>query len=100
MMLFLAGCAGTSSQQYGGQTVGEYSGADGTTIRIISAREADNVEFDIDLSKGKASYKASGVKAFEGQAIRADVEKVLTEEYGEALPSVVDGILKAAGFVQ
>ncbi len=94
MLVILSGCAGTSNQTYNGQTVGRYSNADGTTIEIISARESDTVEFDLDVSKGKASYKATGVKAFEGQAIRAEVEKVLTEEYGEAVPKVVNGLLK------
>lgn len=75
---------------------------DGTPkrVKIIDGKEKANVSFDVDLTTGKASYSATDVRAFDGQAFAADVAKVLAEEQGktvrEVSPSLVQAIVDVA----
>lgn len=43
----------------------------------------------------RIELEAKGTKAFEGQALRAQVEKAIAKEVGTVAPGVIDNIMKA-----
>ncbi len=43
----------------------------------------------------RIELEAKGTKAFEGQALRANVEKAIAEQIGEVAPGVIDAVIKA-----
>lgn len=101
-LLLLGGC---STQQYAGLTSLEVTmkpKCDGptlaecaATIKYIDGKEKANVSTDVDLTKGRFTYTASDVKAFDGQALRAAVDKALIETAGQTIPQVADAIVRA-----
>lgn len=94
-LVLLAGCAGTSAQQNVGLSKWTIDFKDGQPehVEIIDGKEKANVEFKVDMKKGTASYKATDVSSAEVVALRADVEKELTQAYGEVAPGIVDSIV-------
>lgn len=99
---FVTACAGNlpgvSQQGKAGVTDWEVSFNEETGqvehARIIDGKEKADVAFKVDLKAGTATYSAKEVKAFDGQAFRAELEKVLAQEYGGAAPGVIDSIIK------
>lgn len=101
-LLTIGGC---STQQYAGLTSLEVTmkpKCDGptlaecaATIKYIDGKEKANVATDVDLTKGHFAYTASDVKAFDGQALRAAVDKALIETAGQTIPQVADAIVRA-----
>ena len=109
----LTGCAGAlpwNKQQYAGLT--EW------TVRhdvecLKAVGEKDYLCFELDVIDGKekqdvtitlerlptgvlrVSYSATAVKAFVGQALRAEVEKMVAIEIGKAVPLITEAITKA-----
>lgn len=101
-LLFLGAC---STQQYAGLTTFELTTktkCDGpslaeciSTIKYIDGKEKAAVNTEVDLVKGKFAYTASDVKAFDGQALRAAVDKTLIETAGQTAPQIADAIVRA-----
>jgi hypothetical protein len=69
-----------------------------TSFRMIGGKEQEGVSVTMYAANGQKvlEYTAEGVRAFEGQQFRAEVEKVLAEQYGDVAGSAVDGIVSAA----
>lgn len=79
------------------QADGQGQGTAVTGFRVIDGKERGAVSFEVEFSDGTVlNYASTDEKAFEGQALRADIEKVIAEQIGEVGPGVVDAILKAA----
>ena len=68
-------------------------------FEVVDATEHSKKNFATDWSAETGmDYNAEGVKAFEGQRIRGDVEKAAVKAFGDAAPSAIDVFLKALGF--
>ncbi len=73
------------------------------SIRIKDGKEKADVTFKVDLQTGKAEYSATDVKAFDGQALAAELAKVQANEQGQtlreiapqAIPAIVDLVREA-----
>ena len=101
-LCLLSGCAAVpwNPQNNAGLTnvkmegCGAEEGIDGQmfcVIRVIDGKEKANVA--VRITKGEdgtfsASYQATAVEAFGGQAIRAEVEAVVAQALREALPEL------------
>lgn len=70
-----------------------------TAFRMIGGKEQQSVRVAMYASDGTKvlEYEAEGIKAFEGQAFRAEVEKVLAEQYGDVSKAAVDAVVNLAG---
>ena len=95
--LLFAGCTqlpGINKQGHAGITDVkiEFTMVDGkpvlTGARWVDGKEKQNVALRANVEKGTFSYTATNVEAFEGQAFRAEVEKVLAENQGKAVETV------------
>lgn len=63
-------------------------------IVVIGGKEQEEVTFSATLPGGtKAEYTARGVKAFDGQKARADLEAAISEDAKEAMPGIVDSVM-------
>lgn len=101
-LLFLGAC---STQQYAGLTSVEITMkpvCDGpslaecaSSIKYIDGKEKANVAFKGNLGEGTFTYTAADVKAFDGQALRAAVDKTLIETAGQTAPQIADAIVRA-----
>ena len=105
----LSGCAAVpwNPQNNAGLTnvrmegCGAEEGIDGQmfcVIRVIDGKEKANVA--VRITKGEdgtfsASYQATAVEAFGGQAIRAEVEAVVAQALREALPELSKLVLES-----
>jgi hypothetical protein len=69
-----------------------------TKFRMIGGKEQENVSVTMYTAAGDKvfEYTAEGVEAFQGQKFRAEVEKVLAEQYGDVAGTAVEGIVSAA----
>ncbi len=67
-------------------------------IHILDGKEKTNVDVevirDLDENTIKASYTARNVEAFEGQAIRGEVERAIAETFREVLPGMTREIIE------
>lgn len=103
VMLSLSGCAGAvpwNKQNYAGveEWSVEYVVADGESglklVHYINAKEAAASEIKIVLNDGTIlNFAGDGITAFQGQAIRADVEKAVAEQLGDVSPEIVNSII-------
>ena len=106
-MLVLSGCAGAlpwNKQNYAGinevhfkwcenDKTGEYMACD---VMIVDAKENGAIQFKFTMPDGTVlEFAADDVKAFPGQALRADVEKAIAEQFGDVAPEVAESLLKA-----
>lgn len=69
-----------------------------TQFRLIGGKEQQAISIRLvhpETGNTVLEYSAQDVRAFEGQAIRAEVEKALAEADVEVAASVVDGIVNA-----
>jgi len=104
-MLLLSACAGAvpwNKQNYAGveEWSVEYVIADGESglkrVHYINAKEASASEIKIALSDGTVlNFAGDGITAFQGQAIRADVENTVAEQMGDVSPEIVNSIIDA-----
>ncbi len=66
-------------------------------IDIIDGKEKTNVDVkvvrDLDKNTVTATYTARNVAAFEGQAIRGEVEQAITESIRQVLPAMTGEII-------
>lgn len=61
-----------------------------------SGKETNMAQLVFELPDGtKLNFDTDLAKAFEGQALRAEVERVVAEQVGDVAPGVVDAIIKA-----
>jgi len=103
--LTLSGCAGAvpwNKQNYAGMEEWsvEYVVPDGEggieRVHYINGKEAASSEIKIALADGTIlNFAGDGIMAFQGQSLRADVEKAVSEQLGEVGPGVVDAIINA-----
>lgn len=106
-VLVLSGCAGAlpwNKQNYAGinevhfkwcenDQTGDYMACD---VLIIDAKENGAIQFKFTMPDGTVlEFAADDVKAFPGQALRADVEKAIAKQFGDIAPEVMDALLKA-----
>lgn len=94
LLAFLSGCDATKA----GMTKVELTfneAGDLTGVNWWDGKEKSNVELSADLKQKIIQYQAKNVLAFEGQRIRADVDKRLAEMGETVAPAVVDAIIKA-----
>ena len=59
-------------------------------IKIINGKERQGVESTFDGKTCTFTYIADEERAFEGQAIRAEAEKIMAQQYGENWRSTVE----------
>ncbi len=101
-MISLAGCAGSTpwnEQNYAGVNKAEIEfdkkGAPKHAL-IIGGKEQEQILLSVKTQDGlEINYSATGVKAFEGQSLRAAVENVVSSDAKEAMPNIVDAVLNA-----
>ncbi len=100
-MIVLSGCAGAvpwNKQNYAGIEEWSVDYNDGAIERVhyINGKEASGSQIKIHLSDGTIlNFYGNDIKAFEGQGMRAAVEKALAEQLGEVAPGVIESVLKA-----
>jgi len=105
-LLFISACGSVpwNKQQYAGLNSVHFSwckAEEGSTylpckVRIIDGKEQGSIDFKFQMPDGTIlNFTADNVKAFEGQALRAEVEKAVAEQIGEVSPGLVDAILSA-----
>lgn len=91
--------AGLNVVEYDNLVCNEEAGLCGPeNLRLIGGKEQDSISIAMWNSSGDKvfEYKAEKVEAFDGQGFRAEVEKALTEQYGDVAKSAVDSIVNAA----
>lgn len=105
-LLFLTACGavGANKQQYAGITHWQVTGnqtAEGTwqvtDVRYTNGKEEDSSEIAISLNGGDTilNFSGAGIKAFDGQALRAEVDRVVMEQIGQAAPGLSKAIIDA-----
>ena len=103
LSLGACGALGMNKQQYAGITSWEVSGnktTEGTwqvtNVRYINGKEADTSNIAISLNNGETilNFDGAGIKAFDGQALRSEVDKVISEQLGQNIPGLADAIVK------
>jgi hypothetical protein len=98
-LLAVAGCGAIpgNPQGYAGITKATVDFEDGKLVRAIiwDGKEKQDVALDVDLNAGTAHYSASGSQAFQGQALRAQVESAVAEKLADAAPEVVASVVDA-----
>ncbi len=104
-IIAISGCAGAvpwNKQNYAGieEWSVEYVVAKGESgierVHYINAKEAASSEIKIALADGTIlNFAGDGITAFQGQAIRADVEKAVAAELGDISPEIINSIIDA-----
>lgn len=106
--LMLAGCAGAAPwnpQGYSGITkaeveVGVLKAGEVPYIKSVTfwnGKEYGSVALTVEFLDGKPKvvYAASGVTAFDGQKVRAAIEKAVSADLKATAPAIVDTIMDA-----
>jgi len=63
-------------------------------VEIINGKEYGAIEFKFAMPDGSIlNFAADDVRAFEGQALRAEVEKLIVEQVGDVSKDVLDAIM-------
>jgi len=106
--LLLAGCAGVvpwNPQGYSGITkadveVGVAKAGEVPYIKSVTfwnGKEFGSVALTVEFLDGKpkVTYTAAGVTAFDGQRVRAAVEKAVSDDVRATAPAIVDTIMDA-----
>ena len=104
-LVLLTGCAGAvpwNPQGYSGVNMveAEFVVADGQSepksIKVVGGKEQEAVSFKATLPDGTVvDYSASGVKAFDGQKLRAAVEDAVSDDVRAVAPGIVESVVKA-----
>lgn len=101
VLLSLSGCAGAlpwNDQNAAGMEKWSVTYKDGAInkVQYINGKEAGASDIVIQLADGTVlNFTGSDIKAFQGQELRASVEKAIAEQLGSVSPGVIDAILKA-----
>lgn len=108
LALLLGGCSVfDSKQEYAGVTSWDFNyckvDIDDATedqkicgVEVLDGKERGSVQLDFVLPDGTImNYLANDEAAFEGQRIRAEVEKAFADAIANTLPSMVDAAIKA-----
>ncbi len=104
LSLSACGSLGMNKQQYAGITHWQVSGnqtVEGTwqvtDVSYTNGKEEDESEIAISLNGGETilNFSGAGIKAFDGQALRAEVDKVVMETIGETVPGLTEAIIEA-----
>lgn len=94
-MLALSAC---TANEYGGINHVRVSfNDDGKPSEAVlyGGKEQEAIELKVTGLNGlNVEYRANGVSAFEGQKIRAELEKAQVEVLGKATPSLTDALVK------
>ncbi|MBL4906957.1 MAG: hypothetical protein JKX94_05845 [Sneathiella sp.] len=105
-MASLSACAGSTpwnEQNYAGVNKAEIefdTQGNPTHALIIGGKEQEQIQLSVKTPKGlEVKYSATGVKAFEGQSLRAAVEIAVSKEAKEIMPNIVDAIMNAVQVV-
>jgi hypothetical protein len=108
-LVFLYGCAGAvpwNQQGYAGINMVEAKfqvpegEAGPTSLRVVGGKEQELIAFKATLPDGTITeYSARGVKAFDGQALRAAVEKAVSEDVKAVAPGIVEKVVGAVSRV-
>lgn len=65
-------------------------------VNITDGKERDDVELEFTKKDGtKITYTAKGIRAFEGQALRAAVDKAISADIKAIAPGIVGSVVKA-----
>ena len=65
-------------------------------IRVTDGKEAGEIDLKFQMQDGTVlNFNGTEIRAFEGQALRAEVERVIAEQVGDVAPGVVDAIIGA-----
>ena len=97
----LASCAGAvpgNLQGCSGIThVDARWGAEGRLerVEVCQGKAGESFDVEADLSAGTVAWRGKGVLAFDGQAVRAEVEKAVSGDAREAMPTIVDAVMEA-----
>lgn len=97
----LMGCAGAvpwNKQQFAGLTWAALSNCTDASCEflVVDGKESGAIDFKVKFASGTImNFAADDVRAFDGQALRAEVEKIVAEQAGDAAPGIVDAILDA-----
>ena len=104
-LALLSGCAGAvpwNPQGYSGINLVEVEfqvpedKAGPKSLRVVGGKEQEAISFKATLPDGTmAKYNASGVKAFDGQKLRAAVEEAVSDDVKAVAPDIVDTVIKA-----
>ena len=74
-----------------------FPSCDGTNLpkfELVNGKEYGSVAMDAKLPTGaEFHYRASAVSAFDGQRVRAEVEKAVAKELGDLAPSLLPRIM-------
>lgn len=63
---------------------------------VIGGKESEAVKLSVKTPDGlEVTYSAKGVKAFDGQAVRAAVERAVSDGAKQAMPGIVDSVVSA-----
>jgi len=108
MTVMLSGCAGAvpwNPQGYSGITkavveIGVLKPGEVPFIKSVTftdGKEKQSIKLFVELVDGKPklTYTAAGVLAFDGQKLRAAVEKAVSEDVRRTAPAIVDTIMLA-----
>lgn len=97
------GALGMNKQQYAGLEVWKVTGnqtREGTwqvtDVEYTNGKELNTSNIAISLNNGETilNFDGSGIKAFDGQELRAAVDKVVAEQVGNNVPGLTDAIIK------
>lgn len=103
LSLSACGAMGMNKQQYAGLEVWKVTGnqtTDGTwqvtDVEYTNGKELNTSNIAISLNNGETilNFDGSGIKAFDGQELRAAVDKVVAEQVGNNVPGLTDAIIK------
>lgn len=64
-------------------------------VQVCQGKEGESFDVDVDMTKKTASWHGKGVRAFDGQRVRAAVEEAVSEDVKSAAPGIVETIVKA-----
>ncbi|MDG2286883.1 MAG: hypothetical protein P8N43_15360 [Alphaproteobacteria bacterium] len=103
--LTLSACAGAvpwNPQGYAGINMleAEFQDPEGvagpTSLKVVGGKEQESIYFKTTLPDGTtAEYSAVGVKAFDGQNLRAALEGAVSDDVKAISPDIVNNILRA-----
>ena len=94
-IVLLSACG--TANQYSGVNYAKAEFAESGQLRDLvfaGGKESGEVSLEVELPQlGKAKFIGKDVKAFDGQAVRAAVEKAQAEVLGEVAPHLTNAIM-------
>jgi len=103
MLISITACAGAlpwNKQNYAGINSVHFKWCEAgenyqpCDVEIINGKEYGAIEFKFEMPDGSIlNFAADDVRAFAGQALRAEVEKLIAEQVGDVSKGVLDSIM-------